>query len=77
MNQPIEQRFKKIEERLDKIEQDHGDIVENEKLLLKLAKYHRAGLQEIKAKLEQIELTQGDTNEQLDYIKRSLEGLVN
>lgn len=73
MNQPIEQRFKKIEERLDRIEQDHGGIVENEKLLLKMAKYHRAGLQELKGKAEQIELTQGDINERLDYIERSLE----
>jgi chromosome segregation ATPase len=69
----MEQRIKKIEERLDRIEQDRDGTVENEKLLLKLAKYHRAGLQEIKAKVEQLELAQGDTNERLDQIERSLE----
>jgi chromosome segregation ATPase len=73
MNQPIEQHVKEIEQRLDRIEQDRDGIIENEKLLLKLAKYHRAALQEIKAKVEQLELSQGDTNERLDQIERSIE----
>jgi hypothetical protein len=71
MNQP-DDRIDKIEQRLEKLEQDRDGIVESEKLLLKLAKYHRAGLQELNGKAEKIELTQGDTNERLDGIERTM-----
>lgn len=71
MNQP-DDRIDKIEQRLEKLEQDRDSIVESEKLLLKLAKYHRAGLQELNGKVERIELTQGDTNERLDGIERTM-----
>jgi|ERR1041385_296082 hypothetical protein len=59
-------------ERLRKLEEDRDGIVENEKLLLRLARYHRAGLQELNGKAEKIELTQGDTNERLDGIEQTL-----
>lgn len=71
MNQP-DDRINKIEQRLEKLEQDRDDTVESDKLLLKLAKYHRAGLQELNGKVEKIELTQGDTNERLDGIDRNM-----
>lgn len=71
MNQP-DDHIKRIEQRLEKLEQDRDGIVESEKLLLKLAKYHRAGLQELNGKVERIELTQGDTNERLDGIDRNM-----
>lgn len=72
MNQPNDDRLDKIEQRLEKLEQDRDGIVESEKLLLKLAKYHRAGLTELNGKLEKVELTQGDTNERLDGIDRNM-----
>jgi ubiquinone biosynthesis protein UbiJ len=71
VNQP-DDRLDKIEQRLEKLEQDRDGIVESEKLLLKLSKYHRAGLQELNGKVERIELTQGDTNERLDGIDRDM-----
>jgi septation ring formation regulator EzrA len=72
MNQPNDDRIDKIEQRLTQLEQDRDGIVESEKLLLKLSKYHRAGLQELNGKAEKIELTQGDTNERLDVIERNM-----
>lgn len=75
MNQPND-RLDKIEQRLDKLEQDRDGAIENEKLLLKLAKFHRAGLQELNGKTERLELAQGDTNERLDGIDRKLDTLA-
>lgn len=72
MNNPSNDRLDKIEARIEKLEQDRDGTIENEKLLLKLAKFHRAGLQEIGGKAEKIELTQGDTNERLDGIERNM-----
>jgi chromosome segregation ATPase len=66
--------IEELERRIQKLEHDHSDIVESEKLLLKLSKYHRAGLQELNGKVERLELIQGDTNERLDKIERALEG---
>lgn len=65
--------IEELERRIQKLEHDHSDIVESEKLLLKLSKYHRAGLQELNGKVERLELIQGDTNERLDKIERALE----
>jgi chromosome segregation ATPase len=65
--------IEELERRIQKLEHDHNDIVESEKLLLKLSKYHRAGLQELNGKIERLELIQGDTNERLDKIERTLE----
>lgn len=64
-----EQRFNKIEQRLDQLEQDRDGIIESEKLLLKLARLHRISLQELKA---QIELDMGDMRERLDTIERTM-----
>jgi hypothetical protein len=58
------------EQRIQKLEQDRNDIVESERLLLRLSRYHRAGLQELNGKVERLELLQGDTNERLDKIER-------
>lgn len=65
-----EQRFNKIEQRLDSLEQDRDNIVESEKLLLKLARLHRLSLQELKA---QLELDMGDVRERFDIIERKVE----
>jgi hypothetical protein len=69
MNQPNREEFEELKQTVKKLEQDRNDIAENEKMLLKLAKYHRAGLQELNGKLERLELVQGDTNERLDKIE--------
>jgi predicted nuclease with TOPRIM domain len=74
MNQPDREEFEELKRTVKKLEQDHSDIAENEKMLLKLAKYHRAGLQELNGKIERLELAQGDTNERLDKIERTQEG---
>jgi len=65
-----EQRFNKIEQRLDTLEQDRDGIVESEKILLKLARLHRISLQELKA---QLELDMGDVRERFDIIERKVE----
>lgn len=65
-----EQRFNKIEQRLDSLEQDRDGIVESEKILLKLARLHRISLQELKA---QLELDMGDVRERFDGIERKVE----
>lgn len=64
-----EQRFNKIEQRLDSLEQDRNNMVESEKLLLKLARLHRISLQELKA---QFELDMGDVRERFDIIERTM-----
>jgi chromosome segregation ATPase len=64
-----EQRFNKIEQRVEKLEQDRNGIVESEKLLLKMARYHRIGLQELGAR---IELDMGDIRERFDTIERTM-----
>ncbi|HEY4036262.1 MAG TPA: hypothetical protein VGL94_20065 [Ktedonobacteraceae bacterium] len=68
-----EQRFNKIEQRLDTLEQDRDNIVESvesKKILLKLARLHRISLQELKA---QLELDMGDVRERFDIIERKVE----
>ena len=72
MNQPIEQRVTKIEQRLSNLEQDRDGIVESEKLLLNLARYHRVGLQEINAKVDRIELDLGDMRERFDTVEQAI-----
>ena len=69
MNQHAEQRFNKIEQRLDRLEQDRNGIVENEKILLRLARLHRLSLQELKV---QLELDIGDLRERSDTIERKV-----
>lgn len=69
MNQPIEQRFTKIEQRLDRLERDRENIVESEKVLLKLARLHRISLQELKV---QLELDIGDLRERFDTFERKV-----
>src|SRR5690242_15547843 len=65
----IEQRLEKDEERLQKLEGDRDNIVESEKLLLKMARYHRAGLQELRANME---IEMGDIRERFDAIERNM-----
>jgi chromosome segregation ATPase len=69
MNQPIEQRFNKIEQRLDSLEKDRNGLVENEKILLRLARLHRLSLQELKV---QLELDIGDLRERFDTFERKV-----
>jgi chromosome segregation ATPase len=70
MNDP--KRIENLERRVERLEQDRDGIVEGEKLLLKLSKYHRAGLQELNGKAERLELLQGETNERLDGADQTL-----
>jgi len=65
----IEQRLEKDEGRIQKLEEDKDDIVESEKLLLKMARYHRAGLQELRANME---IEMGDIRERFDTIERNM-----
>ncbi len=69
MNQPMEQRFNRIEQRLDSLEKDRDGIVGNEKILLRLARLHRLSLQELKV---QLELDIGDLRERSDTIERKV-----
>jgi len=69
MNQPNEDRIKKIEDRVDKLEEDRDGIVESEKLLLKMARLHRIGLQELRAS---VEVDIADLRERLDTIERTM-----
>lgn len=69
----MEQReINEIKKRLEALEQDRDGIVENEKLLLTMARFHRAGLKVLDAKVDRIELAQGDANERLDKIEQKL-----
>jgi phage shock protein A len=68
--QPNDQeRFRKIEERIDKLEEDRDGMIESEKLLLKMARLHRIGLQELRAS---IEVDIGDLRERLDAVERKV-----
>lgn len=65
MNDP--RHIDNLERRIEKLEQDRDGIVENEKALLRLARYHRAALQELNTKLE---VEMGDVRERFDTIER-------
>lgn len=67
-----EQRFNKIEQHIEKLEQDRDSIIESEKTLLKLARLHRISLQELKA---QLELDIGDVRERFDIIERRIDSV--
>ncbi|HWS84510.1 MAG TPA: hypothetical protein VN207_09660 [Ktedonobacteraceae bacterium] len=67
MNDP---KHDDLERRVKKLEVDRDDIVESEKLLLRLSKHHRAALQELKANFE---VEMGDVRERFDGIERTLE----
>jgi hypothetical protein len=66
MNDP---RYDDHEQRLKKLEQDRNDIIASERLLLRLSRYHRAALQELKANFE---LEAGDTRQRFDSIEQTL-----
>jgi methyl-accepting chemotaxis protein len=55
------------EQRIQKLEQDRNDIVESERLLLRLARLHRVSLQELKA---QFEVEAGDVRQRFDTIEQ-------
>ena len=62
-------RYDGLEKRVEKLEQDSKDVVENERLLLKLARLHRVSLQELKA---QFEVEAGDSRQRFDTIEQML-----
>jgi chromosome segregation ATPase len=71
MNQPNDQeRFRKIEEHIGKLEEDRNGMIESEKLLLKMARLHRIGLQELRAS---VEVDIGDLRERLDAVERKVD----
>ena len=70
MNQPIEQRFKNIEKRLENLEEENQKSVEAERISLRLSKMHEFNVKEVLAIVGRIELEQGDARERFDAIER-------
>jgi len=62
-------RYDDLDKRVGKLEQDGKDAVESERLLLRLARLHRAALQELKASSE---VEAGDTRQRFDTIEQML-----
>ncbi|HEX3640173.1 MAG TPA: hypothetical protein VHV10_02665 [Ktedonobacteraceae bacterium] len=72
MNQPNDDRFKKIEERIDKLEQENTKSIEAERLLLRLSRMHDVNVKELLALCGRIDLDTGDARERFDVIERTL-----
>src|SRR6266480_6586455 len=64
MNQPIEQRFTKLEQRVMDIEHTFKEVIKNEEQLIRLSQRHRHIV-------EGIALDIGDARERLDAIERT------
>jgi VIT1/CCC1 family predicted Fe2+/Mn2+ transporter len=62
-------RYDDLEKRVEKLEEDRDGVVENARLLLRLARYHRAALQELKAGFD---VEAGDTRQRFDMIEQKL-----
>jgi len=72
VNQPTREEFEDLKRAVKKLEQDRDDLAQNERLLLRLAKYHRAAFQEFNAKFE---LEMGDVRERFDTLERGQQDL--
>jgi len=59
-----------LEERVKKLEEDRDVLLANETLLLRLARYHRIALQELKANFD---VEAGDARQRFDHIEQTLE----
>src|SRR6266480_4498589 len=64
MNQPIEQRFTKLEQRVMDIEHTFKEVIKNEEQLIRLSQRHRHIV-------EGIALDIGDARERFDTIERT------
>jgi hypothetical protein len=62
-------RYDDHEKRLKQLEEDRDGVVENERLLLRLSRLHRAALQELKAASD---VEAGDTRQRFDTIEQKL-----
>jgi len=71
MNQPIEQRFRKLEERVEDIEHTFKEVIKNEEQLIRLSQRHRHNTEHLKVIVEGIALDIGDTRERFDTIERT------
>ena len=69
----MQERINKLEKRIEKLEGEGNDVVKVATEGLRLAKLTRLEGQETKAIVGRVELIQGDTNERLDTIERTLE----
>ncbi len=72
MNQPNDPRFDKLEQRVEKIEQVFDDIVESEKMIIKLSKRQNFNMQELSGKVGNLGLDIGDMRERFDTIERTM-----
>jgi len=71
MNQPIEQRFAKLEQRVEDIEHTFKEIIKNEEQLIRLSQRHRHNTEHLKVIVEGIALDIGDSRERFDTLERT------
>lgn len=71
MNQPMEQRFAKLEQRVEDIEHTFKEVIKNEEQLIRLSQRHRHNTEHLKVIVEGISLDIGDTRERFDIIERT------
>jgi predicted nucleic acid-binding Zn-ribbon protein len=72
MNQPSDDHNKTVEERLADLEQLFGEIIKNEKELIKLSKRHTFNLREISGQVGSLGLDLGDVRERFDTIEQTM-----
>jgi chromosome segregation ATPase len=72
MNQPLEERFTKLEGRIENIEQTFKEVIKNEEQLIRLSQRHRHNTEHLKVIIDGIVLDMGDTRERFDNIERTL-----
>jgi len=72
MNQPMEQPFDKLEQRVGNLEQAYDEIIKNEQLIIRLSQRHHLHTQELKAITGRIELDIEDSTERLDKIEATM-----
>jgi len=71
MNQPIEQRFAKLEQRVEEIEHTFKEVIKNDEHLIRLSQRHRHNTEHLKVIVEGIALDIGDTRERFDTLERT------
>jgi tetrahydromethanopterin S-methyltransferase subunit G len=68
-----EQRFNKIEQRLDSLEHTYDDIIKNEEMIIKLSQCQTFNIQELSARTGNLQLDIGDLRERFDGIGRKID----